>query len=258
MKQTEVNDEAPQFKGKANSIEELLASIRGGRFTLDGRDLIVDGDLLLMSRQLISLAGCPQVVRGHFLCQHNLLKTLEGGPIEVGRDYNCGYNTLVSLKGAPKHIKDDFWCNDNKLTTLEGGPTEVNGYYGCSRNILTSLIGCAKTINGCLLAHNNKQLTSLEGGPSYVGQDAYFTGCERLSLQNVHVHLPEVHSVFYFDKLASCAGLLGLLRVKGLRRVSGLHDRKLQTILNRYLPQGDLFRCALELIDAEYKECATI
>jgi hypothetical protein len=258
MKLTEIDDKAPQFKGEANSIEELLASIKGGRFTLDGRNLIVDGDLLLMNRQLISLAGCPQVVKGHFLCQHNLLKTLEGGPIEVGRDYNCGYNALISLKGAPKHIKDDFWCNDNQLSSLEGGPIKVDGYYGCSRNMLKSLIGCARIINGCLLAHNNKHLTSLEGGPNYVGQNAYFTGCEKLSLQNIHVYLPEVHSVFYFDTLSSCAGLLGLLRVKGLLRVSGLHDNKLQAILNRYLPEGDIFRCALELVEAGYKECATI
>jgi hypothetical protein len=256
MKVTEVNDMS--FRGKARTANELIASIRDGRFTLDGRDLIVNGHLLLMSRQLISLAGCPQVVVGNFWCQHNLLKTLEGGPVEVYGEYNCGYNALVSLKGAPKYIEDDFWCNDNKLTSLEGGPTEVNGYYGCSRNMLTSLVGCAKIINGCLLAHNNEQLASLEGGPSYVGQEIYFSGCEQLSLQNIHVHLPEVHGALYFSKLSSYAGLLGLLRVKGLPRVAGLHDHKLQAILNRYLPEGDLFRCALELVEAGYKECATI
>jgi len=256
MKVTEVNDMS--FKGKARTTGELIVSIQDGRFTLDGRDLVVNGDLLLMSRQLISLTGCPLVVKGNFWCQHNLLKTLEGGPVEVDGDYNCGYNALVSLKGAPKHIKNDFWCNDNQLTSLEGGPTQVNGYYGCSRNMLTSLIGCARTINGCLLANNNKQLTSLEGGPSYVGQDAYFTGCEQLPLQNIHMYLPEVHGGFYIDKLSSCAGVLGLLRVKGLQRVGGLHDRKLQAILNRYLPEGNLFRCALELVEAGYKECATL
>jgi len=61
MKLTEVSgNKAPQFKGEAHSVNELLASIENGRFTLDGRKLVVHGILQLDSLGLTSLVGCPQ------------------------------------------------------------------------------------------------------------------------------------------------------------------------------------------------------
>jgi hypothetical protein len=246
----------PVFKGKARSVEELIASIKDGRFTLDGSHLVVKGNFSLNNNQLTSLIGCPQVIKGNFSCWHNLLKTLEGGPREVDGNYNCSYNRLVSLNGAPRHIKGDFWCDDNPLASLEGGPELVDGSYDCSRTELTSLVGCARIVKGNLYA-GNKYLTSLEGCPRFVGKKAFFQFCKNLtSIKNIESYLPEARGIFLQGTPIS-GPLLGLLRVKGLGRVE-LGDHKLMSILNKYLPDGNLLACAMELVEAGYEEQARL
>jgi hypothetical protein len=131
----------------------------------------------------------------------------------------------------------------------------VAGSYGCSYNQLTSLVGCAQIIKKNLIAIGNKYLTSLEGGPRSVGGDVSLEFCERLtSLQNVHLHLPEARAISIL-KVPITGPLLGLLRVKGLKWVE-LDDYKLMSILNKYLPEGNLLACAMELIEAGYDEHA--
>jgi len=256
MKLVEVSSNEPVFKGKASSVKELILSIRDGRFTLDGSHLVVAGNFLLVSNQLTSLIGCPQVIKGSFSCRHNLLKTLEGGPREVDGNYDCSYNELVFLNGAPRHIKGDFWCDDNPLPSLEGGPELVDGSYDCSRTKLTSLVGCARIVKGNLLA-GNKHLASLEGGPRFVGKKAFFQFCKSLtSIKNIESHLPQARGLS-LEGTPISGPLLGLLRVKGLRQVE-LDDYKLMSILNKYLPEGNLLACALELIKAGYEEQAKL
>jgi hypothetical protein len=258
MKLTEANpNKAPVFKGKARSVEELIASIRDGRFTLDGRHLIIEDSLELEGLKLTSLVGCPRVIKGCFNCENNMLMALVGGPTEVGSDYHCGRNQLVTLEGAPRHIKGSFMCDYNELPSLKGGPIEVAGNYGCSYNRLTSLVGCAQTIKKNLIAGNNQYLTSLEGGPRSVDSGVFLEFCERLtSLQNVHLHLPEARTIF-LSKVPITGPLLGLLRVKGLRWVE-LDDHKLMSILSKYLPEGNPLTCAMELIKAGYEEHARL
>jgi len=258
MKLTEVGDnKAPQFKGKANSIEELLDSIKDGRFTLDGRHLVVENNFDLSDLQLVSLVGCPRVVKGSFWCEKNELQTLEGGPTEVDLDYICSINALVSLRGAPSLINGNFSCYNNMLPSLNGGPTQVNGVYNCSGNQLTTLTGCARVIKHDLIADNNFKLVSLKGGPNFVGRNIIIRNSKLTSLKNVQLHLPEVHGELYLGEAFLTGPVLGLLLVKGLQEVF-IGDGKLQTILNKYLPGGDLLACALELAEAGYEEQAKL
>jgi hypothetical protein len=184
MKLTEVSgDTVQQFKGEARTVEELIASIENGRFTLDGRKLIVRGDLSLGWTGLTSLLGCPQYVQGNFNCSFNRLETLEGAPQkvngdfycsdntlktlvgapqEVGGNFNCARNQLKTLKGGPRRVGTSFSCINNELETLEGGPIEVGGSYVCDDNELTSLHGMPLNIKDSLWCNNN-QLTSLKG-----------------------------------------------------------------------------------------------
>jgi hypothetical protein len=257
MKLTEVSSNEPAFKGKARSVKELIASVVDGRFTLDGRHLVVESNLELDGLKLTSLVGCPQVIGGYFACTNNKLATLVGGPTEVGSDYHCSSNLLVTIEGAPRRLNGNFMCDCNRLPSLKGGPIEVGGSYGCSYNRLTSLAGCAQTIGENLIAGNNKYLTSLEGGPRSVGGGVFLEFCENLiSLQNVHLHLPEALSIF-LSKVPITGPLLGLLRVKKLRRVV-LDDDRLTSILNKYLPEGNPLACAMELVEAGYEEQAKL
>jgi hypothetical protein len=301
MKLTEINkNKTPQFRGKARSVEELLASIKNGRFTLDGRELVVKDNLSLEDSKLTSLLGCPQVVHGNFSCAYNRLRTLEGAPQEVGgsfdcsdnqlktlsgaprvvnRSFYCSYNDLESLAGAPERVGNDFICYSNELKTLEGGPTNVgvsylcgnnklttlkgmpttiNGDFWCENNLLTSLSGCGRIIKGNFNCMRNKLLTSLENGPDFVGGDVIFIGCTKLiSLQNIHLHFPEVHGTFNFLNTGVKKHMLGLLRVRGLRDIA-IGIAKLEAILRKYLKNGDIFACAVELTEAGYREQAKL
>jgi hypothetical protein len=280
MKLTEVSSgTGQQFKGEARSVEELIASIENGRFTLDGRKLVVRGDLLLIRQGLTSLLGCPQHVQGNFICTYNKLETLEGAPQQVGGHFICYRNQLETLKGAPQQINGGFDCSYNRLKTLDGGPVKVGRFYGCSNNelislkgmssgingdfscdnnLLTSFDGCARTIKGNLYGFDNKLLTSLDGGPSFVGKDVRLVNCIKLtSIKNIHLYFPEVHGSFDLTNTGVKEHMLGLLRVRGLRGIV-LDDAKLGAILRKYLNGGDLIACALELHEAGYEEQAKL
>jgi len=279
VKLTEINNEIQQFSGKARSVKELLASIKDGRFTLDGRKLIVRGDLSLTRLRLTSLLGCPQRVYGDFDCSYNKLRTLEGAPQEVKGSFSCRNNMLTTLAGVPRHVGDYFDCSINLLKTLEGGPFKVGGSYDCSfnklsvlngmprvikgdvfchNNQLTSFEGCARTIKGSLYGHHNKLLTSLEGGPNFVGRNVKLTNCQKLtSLYNIYLHFPEVRGSFDFTDTDVKKHILGLLRVRKLQGVV-LNNKKLEAILNKHLNGGNLLACALELVEAGYEEQAKL
>ena len=62
------------------------------------------------------------------------LKSLEGAPKEVGKNFNCSYcPSLESINGAPEKVGLSFSCNNCRLLkSLEGAPKEVEGDFGCS------------------------------------------------------------------------------------------------------------------------------
>jgi hypothetical protein len=47
-------------------------------------------------------------VSGHFWCDGNQLRTLDGSPREVGGDFLCHENPLISLEGTPEVIEGNF------------------------------------------------------------------------------------------------------------------------------------------------------
>jgi hypothetical protein len=188
MKLTDINkNKKSQFKGEARSVKELLASIKNGRFTLDGQKLTVRGNLSLEDLGLTSLLGCPKYVSGKFNCSGNQLKTLEGAPQEVGsfycdhsglvsleggpkkvnENFDCSHNRLKTLIGAPEFVGYSFICNNNELKTLEGAPKRVGDYFDCSHNYLETLKGAPQEVGDSFLCDFN-ELQTLEGGPTKV------------------------------------------------------------------------------------------
>ncbi len=65
---------------------------------------MVNFSMQLIRRGLVTLAGCPKVVRQNFFCQSNQLTTLEGGPEKVGMEYNAADNPLQNLDGLASEI----------------------------------------------------------------------------------------------------------------------------------------------------------
>jgi hypothetical protein len=256
MKLVEVsNSKLPQFKGEATSIKELIASIKNGRFTLDGRKLRIPGNLSLDRLGLTSLVGCPQYVEGSFSCRENKLETLEGGPQEVGNDYICTKNRLKTLAGAPEKVNGEFNCSVNKLPNLENCPKIVKGNFYCAKNKLTSFVGCPEIINGEFHAYNNLELISLEGAPKCVRDSVFLEDCDKLtSFKDIHLYFPEVRHTFTLDIKKD---MLGLFKIRGLKYIITFND-ELDDILNKYLKSRDIVGCAVKLIEAGYEEQARV
>ena len=49
-------------------------------------------------------------------CYKNKLTTLEGGPQEVGENFDCSNNQLINFTGIPQKIGLSIHCYRNKLT----------------------------------------------------------------------------------------------------------------------------------------------
>ena len=193
---------------------------------LDLRRSIVDGHF--------TKDGSKLKVTGDFDCGDNQLKSLEGCPQTVGGSFYCSHNQLKSLEGCPHTVGGDFYCGDNELESLEGCPQIVGGDFYCWSNQLESLEGCPQTVGGYFNCLNNEKLTSLTRINFYVheinGKDgADFTGCPIKS------------------------NVLGLLKIRGLKGAR-FDDTKLQEIMNKHLPMGNISECMDELLDAGFSK----
>lgn len=152
-----INELFEEATGKAETIKDLVDTIKDGRFTKDGSH-IADQNLYFACshKNLLSLKGSPTSV-GYFSCDNNKLTSLEDGPKKVLNFYSCNSNKLKSLKGAPQKA-GTFQCSLNTLTTLEGVPSIIDGDFICDDNDLTSLHDIHKQINAIFgkgWFHNN-------------------------------------------------------------------------------------------------------
>ena len=172
---------------------------------------------------------------GNFICDDKKLTSLEGAPSSISGNFSCYFNQLTSLEDAPSSVSDNFSCYYNQLTSLKGAPSSVGNHFLC---------------------HNN-QLTSLEGAPSKVGGDFYCNNNKLTSLCNIHKQIKVIGGNFNGTKNPIKSHVLGLLKIKKLQKVY-LDNKEVQNIINKYLPEGDLFVCQQELIDAGYEEYAQL
>ncbi len=93
----------------------------------DGRGRYLDGTVNVAGD--VRLTGLEKLERlpvrfgtigGNFVCNGNLLTSLEGAPVTVGGGFWCAGNRLTSLVGAPGAVGRNFYCYNNQLTSLVG------------------------------------------------------------------------------------------------------------------------------------------
>ena len=175
-----------------------------------------------------------------------------------GGDFDCYNNELTSLEGAPDHVGGDFDCDNNELTSLEGAPDHVGGSFSCHHNQLTSLKGAPSHV-GVDFSCSNNQLASLQGAPCRVVGDFYCTSNRLTSLKDVHRHISELHGDFHGYSNPLKSNVLGLLLIKGLKRVL-LDNMQVQNILNKHLGKGrvGMLQAQEELIEAGLEEFAQL
>ena len=238
----------------AETSKELLASIVDGKFTKDGSKLEIYDNFVCSALGMKSLKGSPEIINGDFYCINNQLKTLAGGPKIVRGLFNCDSNELTSLIGAPQIIKKEFSCDSNKLKSLKGSPRIINGDFYCRNNKLKYLIDGPEVVNGNFTCSKNN-LISLLGAPKIIKGHFYSSHNSFTSLKAINLYIHEIDGWAYFNDCEIKSNILGLLKIKGLRRVT-LNNEKISDIMNKYLPEGNISECMDELIDNGFGEYA--
>lgn len=137
--------------------------------SLEGCPTDVQGNFVINSRELESLVGSPRIVKSDYRIKNSKIQNLEGCPDFVGRDFELGGNTnLSSLQGSEncqvKNYFEVFSCN---LTSLEGGPKVFEGNaFKCNNNRLETLSGAPASSKAYTIScGDNPGLYSLEGLP---------------------------------------------------------------------------------------------
>ena len=226
--------EAEEKMTPAEDVDDLLAYLKSGYFTKDGSKLKVTGDFDWSRKQLKSLEGCPHTVVGDFYCSHNQLESLEGCPQTITGVFNCGKNQLKSLEGCPQTVGGYFDCSINQLESLEGCPQKVGGSFWCDNNQLESLEGCPQIVGGDFDCSHNEKLTSLARINFYVHE---INGAPGIDFRGCPIK----------------SNVLGILKIRGLKGVR-FDDKKLEEIMNKHLPMGNIAECMDELLDAGYSK----
>ena len=98
------------------------------------RSIDVDEDVNLHNLGLEKLPFKFNKVNGHFNCNFNNLKSLEGSPVEVNGDFYCNDNELTSFEFSPKIIRGYLCCENNNIKTFEYFPSSVKYNFYCDVN----------------------------------------------------------------------------------------------------------------------------
>lgn len=125
---------------------------------------------------------------------------------------------------------------------------EWNSNFNCGGLQINSLEGAPLLIHGNFIAAGN-YLKTFEGSPEVVKGILNFSDNYFSSLHDIHKHVKEVTDWIDFQENPISSNVLGLLRIKKLKRVL-FDDHELTAIINKYLPEGDLIDCQDELMEA--------
>lgn len=85
----------------------------------------VDGNVLIVFKNLTKLPLKFGKVTGDFSIEGNRLTSLEGCPYYVGKSFMCRYNRLTSLEHGPEFVGGNYYCRNNNLTSLRGIPEDI-------------------------------------------------------------------------------------------------------------------------------------
>lgn len=185
-----------------------------------------------------------------------LFETEEKTVIDISIITDGNSETLFTAEMSNKAWTGNFDCSFKKLTTLKGSPNSVTGHFKCSSNFLSSIEGAPISAGkDFVCSHNN--LSSLEGAPISVGKDFVCSYNKLTSLKDVHKYIKDMNGTFYCYINPIKSHVLGVLKIKGCKEIA-LDDRRLQTILNKYLPLGNIYDCQEELINAGFEEFAQL
>lgn len=170
----------------------------------------------------------------------------------LGREVN---DTLIDETTQENVWDGDFSVAHYELKTMQYMPKEVTGALIISNNYLKTFEFAPRKIGKSLNQNQAKGFVLL----------ANYN--QSLSLRNISKYIDEINGHASFIMCENDGYVLDLLNIKNLRGVKFCEaatwekDTKLykvQEIINRYLPNGDIFDCQSELMDAGLEEYAAL
>ena len=164
---------------------------------------------------------------------------------------------LIKLPPNLPKVTGSFNCFNNELTSLSGSPQKCTGYVSVAKNKLKSYVGGPTEIDGMLDCSSNK-LSDFKGFPEIIGNNLEADRNLFRSLSGIHNHIKEIHGELMLEKNPIKSHVLGLMNIKGLKKVY-LDNNEVATIINKHLKMGsDIFDCQDELIGAGFSEFAKL
>ena len=160
-------DGAPAYVGNLRITDSELESMKG---TLK----LVRGDIYLNSIDYLeNLNGCPETPFGELNIQTcPKLNSLVGAPDTVKTLKIADVSSLKNLIGCPQNVFWDFELEYTSIESLEGAPSMVGASVSIINNTRLKTIGDGfKYVGGSFEIGNAPQLTSLDGFPSFVGNN---------------------------------------------------------------------------------------
>ena len=231
-------------------IEEFLKKNymppKNGFVINDDNTVDVKGDLILKSKELEYLTNGFfkfNKVDGFFSIELSNIKSLEGGPRIVVKDFLCNWcKNLTSLEGAPEMLgkaglknKSTFNCsNCENLKSLKGIPSRSINSTTPTFNIrashnesLTSIdLDYIKELNGSLYLEMNQNLSSLKGCP----QKVYYFSCTSCDGLKDLVGAPKKCNRFNASRCDNLLNLKGCPEVSSFGELSFTSCRRLKSL----------------------------
>ena len=176
---------------------------------------------------------------------------------------------LIDLFEQQVVIKGDVVI-PGETTTLVGykhqgkpiAQAKVFGTFRCSYTKITSLEGGPSWVGGYFYCHGTK-ITSLEGGPSWVGGNFNCLDTQHLtSLHNIHKQIKHIGGQLYLSNTVK-SHILGVMFIEGLQKIqihwSNTKQKQVENIINKHLG-GDrnIHLAQEELLEAGLKEYAKL
>ena len=130
-----------------------------------------NGSIDVSESGITSLEGCPDVVKGDFLCVRNKgLSSLEFAPQTIEGDFKISYCRIPNLIGGPTKVLGKYYAMQSGLTSLEGAPDTVGGFFVDSNDRLKTLKFAPRTVDG-MFSCSECSIENLEGSPFVVFGD---------------------------------------------------------------------------------------
>jgi len=161
----------------------------------------------------------------------------------------------VVIKGdveIPRETTTLVGYRHQRISIAQG---KVLGYFNCSSAKITSLEGGPSWV-GDYFYCGNTDITSLKQGPSWVGSNFYCSDTKITSLHNIHKEIKYIGGQLYLSNTVK-SHIIGVVFIKGLQRIEfhlgNTEQKQVENIINKYLigdrnvhlAQEELIECGL-------------